>query len=82
MLETKLFFKILISLETWQTQESASGGVLCIFGRQTFVPVTWSCKKQTGVSHSSAEAEIISHDAGLRMDGFLALSLWNPVIDV
>ena len=32
------------------------------------------CKKQTSVSHSSTEAEIISLDAGLRMDGIPAES--------
>ena len=31
------------------------------------------CKKQTSVSHSSTEAEIISLDAGLRMDGIPSL---------
>ena len=40
------------------------------------------CKKQTAVSHSSTESEIISLDAGLRMDGLLALDLWNIVIEV
>ena len=40
------------------------------------------CKKQTSVSHSSAEAEIISLDAGLRMDGIPALTLWDLVIEV
>ena len=40
------------------------------------------CKKQASVSHSSTEAEIISLDAGLRMDGIPALDLWDPVIDV
>ena len=39
-------------------------------------------KKQTSVSHSSTEAEIISLDAGLRMDGIPALDLWDLVIDV
>ena len=34
------------------------------------------CKKQTSVSHSSTEAEVISLDAGLRMDGISALDLW------
>ena len=29
------------------------------------------CKKQTSVSHSSTESEIISLDAGLRLDGIL-----------
>ena len=29
-----------------------SGGVLCIFGSRTFVPISWMCKRQTSVSHS------------------------------
>ena len=40
------------------------------------------CKKQTSVSHSSTEAEIISLDAGLRMDGIPALDLWDSLIEV
>ena len=54
---------------------STSGGVLCIFGSRTFVPVSWMFKKQTAVSQSSTECEIISLDAGLRMDGLPALDL-------
>ena len=53
------------------------GGVLCIFGSHTFVPMSWMCKKQTSVSHSSTEAEIISVDAGLRIDGIRALTHWD-----
>ena len=52
------------------------------FGSHTFVSISWMCKKQTSVSHSSTEAEIISLDAGLRMDGIPALDLWNLVIEV
>ena len=40
------------------------------------------CKKQTSVSDSSTEAEVISLDAGLRMDGIPALDLWDLVIEV
>ena len=40
------------------------------------------CKKQTSVSHSSTEAEIISVNAGLRMNGIPALTLWDLVIEV
>ena len=40
------------------------------------------CKKQTSVSHSSTESEVISLDAGLRMDGSPALGLWDMVIEV
>ena len=39
-------------------------------------------KKQNSASHSSTESEVISLDAGLRMDGLLALDLWDLVIDV
>ena len=39
-------------------------------------------KKQTSVSHSSTESEIISLDAGLRMECFPALDLWDLVIEV
>ena len=49
-----------------EDSKSMSGGILCIFGSHTFVPISWMCKKQTSVSHSSTESEIISLDAGLR----------------
>ena len=62
-----------------EDSKSTSAWVLCIFGSHTFVPITWMCKKQSSVSHSSAEAEIISLDAGLRMDGIPALTLWEFV---
>ena len=38
------------------------------------------CKKQTSVSHSSTESEIISLDAGLRLDGTPALDLWDLIV--
>ena len=57
--------------------KSTSGGILCIFGSHTFVPISWMGKKQTSVSHSSTEAEVISLVAGSRMDGILALSLFG-----
>ena len=34
------------------------------------------------VSHSSTEAEVISLDTVLRMEGLLALTLWDIVTDV
>ena len=40
------------------------------------------CKKQTSVSHSSTESEIISLDAGLRLDGIPALDLWDLIVAV
>ena len=46
------------------------------------MPLSWMCKKQTSVSHSSTESEIISLDAGLRMDGIPALDFWDLVTEV
>ena len=65
-----------------ENSKSTSERLLCIFGSRTFVPISWMCKKQTSVSHSSTESEIISLDAGLHMDGLLALYLWDRVIEV
>ena len=66
----------------FEDSQSTSGWILCIFGSRTFVLITWMCKKQTSVSHSSTESEIISLDAGLRMDGLPALDHWDMVIEV
>ena len=40
------------------------------------------CKKQTSVSRSSTECEIISLDTGLRLDGLPALELWDLIVSV
>ena len=47
-----------------------------------FVPKNWMCKKQTAVSHSSTESEIISLVTGLRLDGLSALELWDLIVPV
>ena len=65
-----------------EDSKSTSGGTLCVFGSHTFVPISWMCKKQTSVSHSSTETEIISLDAGLRLDGIHALDLWDLIVSV
>ena len=65
-----------------EDSKSTSGGTFCIFGSHTFVPISWMCKKQTSVSHSSTESEIISLDTGLRLDGLLALELWDLIVSV
>ena len=65
-----------------EDSKSTSGGTLCIFGSHTFVPISRMCKKQTSVSHSSTESEIISLDTGLRLDGLPALELWDLIVSV
>ena len=65
-----------------EDSKSTSGRTLCVFGSHTFVPRSWMCKKQTSVSHSSTESEIISLNTGLRLDGLLALELWDLTVSV
>ena len=65
-----------------EDSKSTSGGTLCIFGSHTFVPISWMCKKQTSVSHSSTESEIISLDTALRVDGLFVLELWDLIVSV
>ena len=45
------------------------------FASHTFVPISRMCKMQSAGCHNSAQAEIISLDAGLRMDGVPAPSI-------
>ena len=65
-----------------EDSKSTSGGTLCVLGSRTFAPISWMCKKQTSVSHSSTESEIISLDAGVRLDGIPALDLWDLIVSV
>ena len=65
-----------------EDSKSTSGGTLCVLGSHTFVPISWMCKKQTTVSHSSTESEIIFLDTGLRLDGLLVLELWDRIVSV
>ena len=55
---------------------------MCLFGSKAFVPLTWFCKKQTAVSHSSTEAEFIALDASLRLEGIPCLQFWELVVSV
>ena len=65
-----------------EDSKSTSGGTLCVFGGHTFVPTSWMYTKQTAVSYSSTESEIISLDTGLRLDGLPALELWDLIVSV
>ena len=65
-----------------EDSKSPSGGIFCVFASHTFVPISWMCKKQTAVSHSPTESEIISLDTGLRLDGLPALELWDLIVSV
>ena len=75
-------FRTLTSREILKIQNPRQGEHYVFFGSHTFVPISWMCKRQTVVSHSSTESEIISLDTGLRLDGLLALELWDLVVSV
>ena len=75
-------FQDSVFAEDLEDSKSISGGTLCVFGSHTFVPISWTCKKQTSVSHNSTESEIISLDTGLRLDGLPALELWDLIVSV
>ena len=64
-----------------EDSKSTSGAFLALAGPNTFVPITWFCKKQGAVSHSSTEAEIISLDAGLRLEGVPTLGIWDEILE-
>ena len=65
-----------------EDSKSTSGAYICVVGPRTFVPITWVCKRQGAVSHSSTEAEVISLEAALRIDGLPCLMLWELILDV
>ena len=57
------------------THQRQEGYFACV--DHTVVSISCMCQKQTAVSHSSAESEILSLDEGLRMDGLPSLQFWE-----
>ena len=76
------YFKTLILQEISRSQNQHQVDCYAFSEVQHFVPISWTCKKQTSVSRSSTEAEVISLDAGLRMDRIPAHTLWDLVIEI
>ena len=62
--------------------KSTSGLYLAVVGPNTFAPITASCKKQTCVSHSSTESEIVAAEQGIRTEGLQALAFWELVTEL
>ena len=75
-------FKILTSREILKIQNPLREEHYVYLAVILFFPIRWMCRKQTSVSHSSTESEIISLDTGLRLDGLLALELWDLIVSV
>ena len=59
---------------------STSGAYFAIVGPHTHVPIAQRCKKQTAVSHSSTESELVSADHGLKNIGLPACDLWEILL--
>ena len=47
----------------------------------SFFPLSAQSKKQTAVSHSTVEAEIVAAEHAIRMSGLPALPLWERLLD-
>ena len=54
--------------------KSTSGGTLCVFGSHTFVQQVGCVRNKLHYHTVQTESEIISLDAGLRLDGILLLT--------
>jgi hypothetical protein len=60
--------------------KSNNGGFLKLEGNNTSFPLMWVAKKQTSVSRSTTEAEVISLAYSLFLEGLPALDLWQKII--
>ena len=68
-------------LGTLKIRNQHRGDFYVSSGVEHSFPTSWVCENQISVSHSSTESEVISLDAGLRMDGVPTLISVIPVIE-
>jgi hypothetical protein len=66
--------------ECKRTGRSTSGVFFCVAGPDTFFPLQGASRKQSAVSHSTPEAEIVAADHGLRTVGIPAMDLWDVLL--
>ena len=57
--------------------EVCFGSFTCLMGPNSFIPISALSKKQTCVSHSTPEAELVAVDTSFRNEGIPALNLWE-----
>ena len=58
------------------------GGIVMYLRKSNVCSYKLDVQGQTSVSHRSTDSEVISLDAGLRMDGIPAVGLWDLAIEV
>ena len=64
-----------------ETSRSTSGIFLALTGPNSFFPLNAKSKKQTCVSHSTPEAEIVAANAAVRSGGLPALQIWDVLLN-
>eukprot|EP00959_Pyramimonas_sp_CCMP1952_P391299 8200234-Pyramimonas_sp.AAC.1 len=62
------------------TSKSTIGVSVALAGPNAFSPLNSVCKRQTFVSHSSTESEIVALDTALRTEGLPLSSLWEAAV--
>ena len=55
--------------------------LIALKGPNSFFPLKAISKKQSCVSHSTPEAEIVAADLAIRTEGLPALQLWDMVLE-
>ena len=63
-----------------KTARSTSGVFLALHGPATRFPLQAISKRQSCVSHSTPEAEIVAADMALRTVGIPAIELWSAIL--
>ena len=62
------------------TKKSTSGVFLVLVGPHTYFPLSAVSKRQTAVSNSSTESELLPADLGLRSEAIPMLDLWRMLL--
>ena len=60
--------------------KSTSGVLVCLVAPRTYLPITAVSKKQTSVSKSTPEAEIVALDHGISKEAMMLAALWHFAI--
>ena len=66
----------------YNDSKSTSGAVMALVGPNSVATISAMCKKQSVVSHSSTEAEIVSLDVALRNEGLPILNFWECIFEL
>ena len=64
-----------------EPSKSTTGIFMALTGPNIFFPLNGVSKKQTCVSHSTPEAEIVAANAAVRLEGLPVLQLWDIVLE-